>query len=65
MIPWRELGSMTKTPFGDTEDSKAGHNGSGNYRKTFSVSGRALCVGRKWCGQRKLGAFGAGKAEKP
>ena len=59
MILWRESGSMTKTPSGVTENSELVHNGSGNHRKTFRVSGRARCVGRKGCGQRKLRAFGA------
>ena len=63
MILWRESGSVTKTPFGVTENSEVVHTGSGNHRKTFRVSGRARCVGRNGCGQRKLGAFAAGTRE--
>ena len=63
MILWQESGSMTKTPSGVTENSKVVLKGSGNHRKTFQVSGRARCVGRKGCDQQKLGAFGAGTAE--
>ena len=60
MIPWQESGSVTKTPSGVSENSEVVHNGSGNHRKTFRVSGRARCVGRNGCGQRKLGAFRCG-----